>query len=170
MPAKNPPDTENKPLSPSPQRSRNMAAVKGKDTGTERLVRSLLFRAGYRYRLHGKDLPGKPDIVLKAYDAVIFVHGCFWHYHHCPHGSRLPKRNAAYWKKKLEGNKARDARDRNALAEAGYRTLTIYECALRGKHRFTEERLLDEISAFLDSRDIITADIEPAEVKRDNSV
>ena len=97
-------------------RSEVMARVKGKDTRPERAVRSLLHAMGYRFRLHRRDLPGSPDIVLPGRSAVIFVHGCFWHGHGCKRGSRAPKSNADYWTRKLAGNVARDARSWRPLA------------------------------------------------------
>ena len=92
---------------PSEQRSRTMRAVRDRDTKPELAVRRLLHRMGYRYRLHWRDLPGKPDIVFGPRRKVIFVHGCFWHGHSCNRGNRLPKTNAEYWKAKIERNVAR---------------------------------------------------------------
>jgi DNA mismatch endonuclease, patch repair protein len=109
-------------------RSEVMARIKGKDTGPERAVRSLLHALGYRFRLHRKDLPGSPDIVLPGRKAVIFVHGCFWHGHGCKRGSRTPKANTDYWSKKLAGNVARDARTRAELEALGWRVLVVWEC------------------------------------------
>jgi DNA mismatch endonuclease (patch repair protein) len=110
------------------QRSRNMAAIKDRNTKPEMRVRSLLHILGYRYRLHRKDLPGKPDIVLPKYRTVIFVHGCFWHCHECRWGSVIPKTRAEFWKEKRSGNVARDEKHKDALEAAGWRVVTIWEC------------------------------------------
>ena len=107
-----------------------MARVKGKDTKPELKVRQLLWAAGYRYRLHRKDLPGSPDIVLRGRKAAVFVHGCFWHGHDCKRGARQPKGNAEYWRSKIEGNRARDDRSAEALAGKGWRPLVVWECEL----------------------------------------
>lgn len=108
-----------------------MRRVKGRDTGPELTVRRLLWDAGYRYRLHRKDLPGKPDIVLPGRRAAVFVHGCFWHGHDCARGARQPKANADYWKAKIARNVDRDARVQAELTDAGWRPLTVWECELK---------------------------------------
>ena len=108
-----------------------MARIRGKDTGPERRVRSLLHRLGYRFRLHAPELPGRPDIVLRPRRAAIFVHGCFWHGHDCPRGARQPKANAAYWSAKIARNRARDAETLTALEGKGWRALTLWECELK---------------------------------------
>ena len=113
------------------QRSRNMAAIKGRDTKPEMRVRSLLYSLGYRYRLHRKDLPGKPDIVLPKYRTAIFVHGCFWHCHDCRYGSVVPATRAEFWAAKRAGNVARDKRKRDELENAGWRVEIIWECETR---------------------------------------
>jgi DNA mismatch endonuclease (patch repair protein) len=105
-----------------------MRAVKGKDTGPERLVRSILHRLGCRFVLHRADLPGKPDIVMPARLRIVFVHGCFWHGHACPHGRRRPAKNAAYWRTKIASNQSRDRRTVTALRRAGWRVLVLWEC------------------------------------------
>lgn len=112
----------------SRQRSKNMAAVKGKDTVPELLVRSALHRLGYRFRLHRKDLPGKPDIVLPKHRLCIFVHGCFWHQHPgCSRATR-PATNTEFWDAKLDGNVARDKRDVARLRVLGWNVCIIWEC------------------------------------------
>ena len=123
-----------------------MSQVKGRDTKPEKLVRSLLFHMGYRFRLHRKDLPGKPDIVLPKYHAVIFVHGCYWHRHDCPNGRRLPKSRLDFWLPKLEGNRERDMRKQALLREQGWNVLVIWECQLRDA-----AELQKKISAFLNA-------------------
>jgi len=107
-----------------------MAAVKGRNTSYEIAIRKRLFARGFRYRIDNRDLPGKPDIVLPKYNVIIFVNGCFWHYHEC-HLSRIPKSRTEWWKKKLEGNKLRDAGNLEALAADGWRILIIWECSFR---------------------------------------
>ena len=113
------------------KRSAVMRRVKGRDTTPERTVRRLLTGLGARYRLHRKDLPGNPDIVMPGRRLAVFVHGCFWHGHDCARGSRVPKANRDYWTAKVARNVARDARSREALATAGWRVETIWECELK---------------------------------------
>ncbi|MEY4177465.1 MAG: hypothetical protein RLY70_1039 [Planctomycetota bacterium] len=130
------------------ERSQLMSRVRGKDTAPERLVRSLVHRLGYRYRLHVRDMPGRPDLVLPRFRAVILVHGCFWHQHHCPAGDRIPKTRVDYWRAKLEGNVRRDARQRRELKRLGWRVLVIWECEAE---RHSPERLARRIIRFLES-------------------
>jgi len=113
------------------KRSAVMRRVKGKDTSPEMIVRRALTRLGARYRLHRADLPGKPDIVMPGRRLALFVHGCFWHGHDCARGARVPKQNRDYWLSKVGRNRARDERSRAALAEAGWRVETIWECELK---------------------------------------
>lgn len=114
----------------SAARSRNMAAIKGKDTKPEMLVRRALHAAGFRYRLHGKKLPGKPDIVMPARRAVVFVHGCFWHHHGCAN-SVWPKVRELFWRTKIIGNMERDQRNRRELRDLGWQVFVIWECEVR---------------------------------------
>jgi len=114
-----------------PQRSRIMRTVKSVDTGPEMIVRRMLHKLGYRYRLHRKDLPGKPDLVFPSRKAVIFVHGCFWHGHDCKRGARTPKTNTQYWTDKIRRNVERDAQAIIDLKAAGWRVLVIWECELK---------------------------------------
>lgn len=114
-------------------RSRNMAAVAGKDTKPEVLLRSTLHAAGFRFRLHAPELPGRPDIVLPRYRAAIFVHGCFWHRHvGCRRGS-APSSNVEFWRAKLDGNVQRDARNISLLLALGWRVAVVWECGLHAK-------------------------------------
>lgn len=113
------------------QRSQNMAQVKSKNTKPEMLVRSLLHRMGYRFRLHIKTLPGHPDVVLPRYKAVIFVHGCFWHGHEGCKRATMPATRTEFWRKKIDGNQSRDRRNLNALEELGYRCLVIWQCEMK---------------------------------------
>lgn len=113
------------------QRSRNMAAIRSANTKPEVRVRSALHALGFRFRLHRKDLPGKPDIVLPKLRTAIFVHGCFWHCHSCKYGSVVPATRAEFWAEKRGGNVARDRRNRAALRKLGWRVLVIWECDVR---------------------------------------
>ena len=113
------------------ERSRIMARVKSKNTHPERVVRSLLHKAGFRFRLHRDDLPGKPDIVFPSRKKAIFVHGCFWHSHTCRHGSHAPASNTEYWSKKLAANKVRDISNLDALIARGWTPLIVWECEIR---------------------------------------
>ncbi len=114
----------------SAARRRNMAAIKGRDTRPEMLVRSLLHRLGYRFRLHHRDLPGRPDIVLPGRRIAIFVHGCFWHRHGCTN-SVLPRTRAEWWSAKLARNVERDAKNMVSLRALGWNPLVVWECELR---------------------------------------
>ena len=111
-------------------RSAHMARVRSKNTRPEMIVRKLVFAAGYRYRLHLRKLPGSPDLVFPSRKKVIFVHGCFWHRHDNCAASRIPKSRVDFWSDKLNGNKARDLRNRDALIQAGWQVLVIWECEL----------------------------------------
>ena len=113
------------------KRSKVMAGIKSRDTKPERIVRSVLHRLGYRFRLHCRDLPGTPDIVLPRYRKAILVHGCFWHGHPGCRRSARPTSNAAFWEKKLSANAVRDAQVRDRLIEAGWDVLVIWQCETR---------------------------------------
>jgi DNA mismatch endonuclease (patch repair protein) len=115
----------------SEKRSAVMRRVKGKDTTPELKVRKALTALGARYRLHRKDLPGKPDIVLPGRKVALFVHGCFWHGHDCARGARVPKQNRDYWIGKVDRNQARDTASCAALEGQGWRVETIWECELK---------------------------------------
>lgn len=134
-------------LSPK-ERSERMSRVRGKDTGPEWIVRQLVHAMGYRYRLHARDLPGRPDLVFRKRRKVILVHGCFWHRHPSARCAlaRLPKSRLDFWLPKLEGNKERDERNKRALARAGWKVLTIWECELGNT-----KRLGAAIRRFLDA-------------------
>ncbi|HEX8302527.1 very short patch repair endonuclease [Sphingomonas sp.] len=113
------------------RRSWNMSRIKGRDTGPEMRLRSLLHRAGFRFRLHPKELSGKPDIVLPKYHAVIFVHGCFWHRHDGCRNATTPSTRTDFWQAKFDGNVERDKRNRAALETAGWTVITVWECELK---------------------------------------
>jgi DNA mismatch endonuclease (patch repair protein) len=125
------------------QRSAVMRRVKGRDTTPELAVRRILRAAGIGYRLGGSGLPGRPDVVMKGRRAVVFVHGCFWHGHDCPRGARRPKANAAYWIAKIDRNRARDAASETALRAAGWRVVTVWECAMKAAD--FPDRLVDAV-------------------------
>lgn len=110
-----------------------MRAVKSRDTRPEMAVRRLLHRMGYRYRLHGEGLPGKPDIVFGPRRKVIFIHGCFWHGHSCKRGNRVPKTNTEYWVRKIGRNVERHSRQIEELIGMGWKGLTLWECELADK-------------------------------------
>lgn len=134
-------------------RSKNMSAVKGKNTKPEMMIRSLLHKNGFRFRLHDKALPGNPDIILKKYRAVIFVHGCFWHLHGC-RKSNIPENNREFWHVKLNANKERDQLNIRELNKLNWRVLVIWECSLKGKMRLSNEELLDKIKSWILSSQI----------------
>ena len=113
------------------QRHKCMSHIRSKNTKPEQLVRQALWHQGFRYRLHVKDLPGKPDIVLPKYKTVVFINGCFWHGHEGCKDFVIPKSNTAFWLDKIGKNKARDARDEAALNVAGWKVITIWECELK---------------------------------------
>lgn len=124
-------------------RSYNMSRIKGTNTKPEMLVRKFLFANGFRYRLHDKKLPGKPDIVLPKYKTVIFVNGCFWHGHvNCKY-FKLPGTRTEWWKDKIEGNIKNDLKKHTLLMEAGYKVIVIWECEIKNKSIF--EIIIDEI-------------------------
>ena len=125
------------------QRSRVMRRVRSKDTRPEMTVRSLVHRLGYRFRLHRKDLPGRPDLVFPARSKVIFVHGCWWHQHRCSRGSRSPKSNQTYWLPKLEKNVRRDRRNIRRLRRDGWSVMVIWECQVSKRNLTALARRID---------------------------
>lgn len=114
------------------QRSERMSRIRSRDTKPEMLVRSYLHGMGFLYRLHVRELPGSPDLVLPKYGTVVFVEGCFWHGHSCQKG-RVPGANSSFWKAKVATNQARDRRNRRALARLGWRVIRVWECQLATK-------------------------------------
>ena len=112
------------------QRSKNMSRIRSKNTKPEMIVRKKLHSLGYRYRLHKKELPGKPDIFLKKFNLAIFINGCFWHQHDCKR-NKSPQTNSAFWKDKFKKNKERDKKNIFKLKEMGIRTYIIWECELK---------------------------------------
>ena len=130
------------------KRSEVMSKIGSKDTKPELLIRKGLHAKGFRYKLHDKKLPGKPDLVFSRYRSVIFVNGCFWHGHFC-NLFRFPKSNTEYWKGKIARNIERDTINRRSLYEVGWRVLTIWECALNGRKRLELNQVLALASAWL---------------------
>ena len=141
----------------SATRSRMMSAIRSRDTRPEMIIRRGLHALGYRYRLHSRRLPGKPDLVFKSRKAVIFVHGCFWHGHPC-HLFKWPATRAAWWRAKIEGNRARDALVREQMADMGWRQLRVWECALKGVNRRSPDVVVEEVAAWLEG-DGVDSDI-----------
>lgn len=127
------------------QRSAHMAKIRSKDTKPELRLRRALHAAGYRYRLHGRRLPGKPDLVFAGRRKVVFVNGCFWHGHHCPVGDRLPKSNTEFWAEKRRRNQERDEEALQQLEALGWKTLVVWECEVNAG-----KKLIEEVKAFLD--------------------
>lgn len=132
------------------QRRLNMRRVRAKDTKPELAVRSLLHARGFRFRLHRRDLPGRPDIVLPRHRAAVFVHGCFWHGHGCSL-FRLPATRTDFWSAKIAGNRRRDTAAAAALGARGWRSLWVWECALRGRNRLTADAVSEAMTAFIES-------------------
>jgi DNA mismatch endonuclease (patch repair protein) len=132
-------------------RSRMMAAIRGTHTKPELIIRRGLHRLGFRFRLYDRKLPGKPDLVFPRWNAVLFVHGCFWHGHEC-HLYRLPATRTDFWQAKVEQNRRTDERALTALAEAGWRRGVIWECALKGGTRLPIETVLNCCGSWLRSR------------------
>ena len=116
------------------KRSSMMSGIKNKDTTGELLIRKSLHRLGFRYQLHRKDMPGKPDLVFPKFKALIFVNGCFWHAHNC-HLFKWPSSRPEFWQQKINSNKVRDEINLEKLTDLGWKTLVIWECALKGKTR-----------------------------------
>jgi len=128
------------------QRRYNMSRIKGKNTKPELLVRKWLWSRGYRYRLHQKSLPGKPDIVFYGRRKIIFVHGCFWHGHSCEY-SKTPQTNTEFWTMKIAKNVKRDVKVLKLLEESGWKVLTVWECELRKNKKL----MFDKIEKFLNN-------------------
>lgn len=131
-------------------RSRMMSGIKGKNTRPELVIRQALHRLGYRYKLHDKKLPGKPDIVFVSRKAIILVHGCFWHRHDC-HLFKWPSTRPDFWRTKINRNQKRDKETEKALASSGWRILVIWECALKGRTKKPIQQTISTVSEWLDS-------------------
>lgn len=131
---------------PKEKRSQIMASIKGKNTRPEKVVRSLLHQMGYRFRLHRRDLPGCPDIVLPKYKKVIFVHGCFWHGHKNCRRSKRPTSNKIFWDEKLSKNIERDKTNQTNIRNVGWKFLVIWQCEIKDK-----DILIDKLKSFLNN-------------------
>ena len=128
-------------------RSENMRRIRSRDTAPELAVRKILREMGFSgYRVHRKDLPGKPDVTFIGRKKALFIHGCFWHGHECKEGAREPKSNQRYWQTKIEGNRIRDERHLTELEKLGWKTLIVWECDLMNR-----EALENKLSAFMES-------------------
>lgn len=134
------------------RRSHNMSRIRSRDTMPEMVLRRALHARGLRYRLHVRGLPGTPDLVFPRRRAVVFVHGCFWHGHDCPM-FRLPNTRTDFWRQKIEGNVARDRRSAEVLKELGWRQLTIWECALRGRAKLPVDNVAAFVARFVSGED-----------------
>ena len=131
-------------------RSRMMSGIQGKDTKPELIVRRGLHRLGFRYSLHNKSIPGRPDLALPKHRALILVHGCFWHGHDChmfkwPGGER-----ADFWREKILSNKKRDTRQLSVYREEGWRVAIVWECSLKGRHKIGEAKVISKLAKWLE--------------------
>ncbi len=140
------------------KRSKMMAGIKGKDTKPEMILRRGLHGLGFRYRLHDRNLPGKPDMVFPRYKAVIFAHGCFWHGHSC-HLFKWPSSNEEFWHIKIERNMELDKQNIIRLQEMGWRTGTVWECALKGKYKINREEVIELCAQWLQTTDMTSIEI-----------
>ncbi len=130
-------------------RSRMMSGIRSKNTKPERLIRSALHRRGFRFRLNQASLPGKPDLVFRKHNAVIFIHGCFWHGHNCKL-FKWPASNPDFWRNKVERNRAKDVEVLAELKKSGWRVMVIWECALKGKDQVTRlPNTIDRVCTWL---------------------
>ncbi len=133
------------------KRSEMMSGIQGKNTKPEMQIRSAIHVLGYRYKLHDKSLPGKPDLVFPKYNAVIFIHGCFWHLHNC-HLFKWPSTRSEFWREKITGNRERDEQNILRLKDKGWRIMIVWECALKGKYRKSLDSVINKITYWLKSQ------------------
>lgn len=131
-------------------RSRMMSGIKGRDTQPELKIRKALFNKGFRYKLHDKKLPGKPDLVFPKYHSVIFIHGCFWHCHKC-HLFKWPSTRPGFWRKKISKNKEVDKRNYKQLKKEGWYILTIWECAIKGRKNKPLDNIIYSTTRWLET-------------------
>lgn len=129
-------------------RSRMMSGIRGKNTTPELLIRKGLHARGFRFRIHSKEVPGKPDLVLPKYRAAVFVHGCFWHGHNCSL-FRLPGTRTEFWQAKIDANRRRDAIVQQQLTDGGWRSMTVWECAIRGPGKIGLPETIDAVTEWL---------------------
>jgi DNA mismatch endonuclease (patch repair protein) len=142
-------------------RSENMSRIRSRNTSPELMVRRYLYRQGLRFRVHARNLPGKPDLVFPGRRVLVFVHGCFWHgCPHCVDGTRRVKSNVSYWSAKIEGNRARDDRHAAALTQAGWSVFVIWECEARNPHQ------LSRLAKRIKSRPLQTSPSSPIRKER----
>ena len=132
-----------------PKWSARMAKIGSKNTSPEIVIRKLIHRMGFRYRLHYKRLPGSPDLAFPKYKAVIQVNGCFWHGHNC-HIFKWPKTRKEFWREKIKNNQQRDKKNTEAVKNLGWKTLTVWECAVLGKTKLNEEDLMVKLTKWLE--------------------
>ena len=130
------------------KRKEIMASISAKDTMPELLLRKSLHRRGYRYRLHSVNLPGKPDLVFRQFNAIVFVNGCFWHGHDC-HLFRMPSTNREYWQNKIDNNRRRDKQNRDLLLNDNWRVLVVWECSMKGKGKLDFDSLISDVECWL---------------------
>lgn len=145
------------------QRRLNMSSIRSRDTAPELTVRRALHGRGFRFRLHRRDLPGRPDIVLPRYRTAVFVHGCFWHGHDCPL-FKVPASRTEFWTAKVEANRRRDEASLLRLDQLGWRIACVWECALKGPGRLTMTEVSDRLATFILSADKATdiaGDVSP---------
>ena len=145
-------------------RSRIMAAVGQKNTGAEMKLRRAIHKTGLRYRLHDRTLPGSPDLVFPRFNAVVFVHGCYWHSHGC-YRSTVPKSHKEFWTGKFDANRARDERNVAHLRAEGWRVLTVWECALVGRTAMPPEEVAQDVASWL-AGDEATGEIGGGDLQR----
>lgn len=134
----------------SKTRSRMMSGIRGKDTEPELIIRKKLHALGFRYKLHDKKLPGKPDMVFPKYKAVIFVNGCFWHGHNC-HLFKWPSSREEFWRNKITRTQEKDKENIEKLLQGGWRILQIWECAIKGKERLSIDEIIEKTAFWLKS-------------------
>lgn len=132
----------------SKQRRLNMSRIRSKDTKPEILIRSLLHEGGFRFRIHRKDLPGNPDIVLPKHHTIVFVHGCFWHGHKC-HMSKIPETRRDFWLNKISSNNERDRKAVKNLISIGWKVIIIWECSLRGTGKLPQQEIFKKVFQFI---------------------
>lgn len=135
-------------------RSRMMSGIRSKNTRHEVKIRKALHAAGFRYRLHRRDLPGKPDFTLPRYRAVVFIHGCFWHGHDC-HLFKWPSTRPEFWASKIKANRQRDRQAHSELLETGWRVCTIWECAIRGRLRWDANDVNNLLAEWIKGSEIL---------------
>src|SRR5262249_16609438 len=140
-----------------------MSRIRGKNTRPEIALRKALFARGFRYRLHCREIPGRPDLVFPRRRAVIFVNGCFWHGHNCPL-FKWPTENSAFWRRKILGNRKRDRRVRKLLSVAGWRVMTVWECAIRKADPALVEVAANQLEKWLRSLDGRPRIVSPADI------